>query len=467
MPDARESQHTSASSPSPIQVSSTNLLPLLDISPDALVNVNQTGTIEMVNGQTEAILGYSRKELLGQQLDLLLPQRFHEVHTTHREHYFSNPRTRPMGMGLQLVGQRKDGLEFPLEISLSPLLLDGVLHVVGAIRDVTAQRVLERERLQQLQHIRLQTELVNLSHDAIFVRDSASRVISWNRGAEELYGWTAQEAQGRITHSLLKTRFLTSRSAVDATLEQEGHWEGELTHTRKDGSRVIVECRQVLFRDETGQHTAILEIDRDITQRRQLEQTERVAHAETLARLTFLQQVLDKLPSSVYLVYGPDARLMLANRAAINVWGAEWQADQPMLEFLATNSISLFDEQGHLLALDQYATLRAVQHGETVLHKQEMIRRPGGSSLPILVNAVPLPTQGRWSAALQTLPETEHLKYTQEAVAMVVHQDVTAIKEAEYLKDEFLGIVAHELRTPLAALKGFADMLLVQTARKH
>lgn len=467
MPDARESQHTSASSHSPIQVSSNNLLPLLDISPDALVIVNQTGTIVMVNGQTEAIFGYSRKELLEQQLELLLPQRFHEVHTTHREHYFSNPRTRPMGMGLQLVGKRKDGLEFPLEISLSPLLLDGILHVIGAIRDVTAQRVLERERLQQLQYIRLQTELVNLAHDAIFARDSASRIISWNRGAEELYGWTAQEAQGRITHSLLKTRFHTSRSAVDATLEQEGHWEGELTHTRKDGSRVIVESRQVLFRDETGQPTAILEINRDITQRRQLEHTERVAYAETVARLTFLQQVLDELPSSVYLVYGPDARLMLANRAAINVWGAEWQADQPMLEFLATNSISLFDEQGHPLAPDQYATLRAVQHGETVLHKQEMIRRPGGSSLPILVNAVPLPSQGHWSAALQTLPETEHQRSTQEAVALIVHQDVTAIKEAEYLKDEFLGIVAHELRTPLAALKGFADMLLVQTARKH
>lgn len=418
----------------------------------------------MVNGQTEAVFGYPREELQGQQLEMLLPQHFHKVHTTHRDHYFSNPRTRPMGIGLQLVGQRKDGAEFPVEISLSPLLLDGVLHVVGAIRDVTEQRVAERERLQQLQYIRLQTELINLARDAILVRDPASRVISWNQGAEELYGWTAQEAQGRITHFLLKTHFPVSRSTVVAHLEQEGYWEGELTHTRKDGSSVIVESRQVLFRDEEEHPAAILEIDRDITQRRQLEQTERVVHAETTARLSFLQQVLDALPSGVYIVYGPDARLMLANRAAISVWGAEWQADQPMLEFLTTNGIVLFDEQGHPLAPDQYATLRAVQRGETVLQKQELIHRPGGSSLPLLVNAVPLPSQRRSSAPLQ---ETEQQGSTREAIALIVHQDVTALKEAEYLKDEFLGIVAHELRTPLAALKGFADMLLVQTARKR
>ena len=465
MSDAQESQNTSASSSSaPVYISSTNLLPFLDVSPDALVIVNQAGAIVMVNGQTEAVFGYPREELQGQQLELLLPQHFHKIHTTHRDHYFSNPRTRPMGIGLQLVGQRKDGAEFPVEISLSPLLLDGVLHVVGAIRDVTEQRVAERERLQQLQYIRLQTELINLAHDAILVRDPASRVISWNQGAEELYGWTAQEAQGRITNSLLKTHFPVSCSTVVAHLEQEGYWEGELTHTRKDGSSVIVESRQVLFRDEEEHPAAILEIDRDITQRRQLEQTERVVHAETAARLSFLQQVLDALPSGVYLVYGPDARLMLANRAAISVWGAEWQADQPMLEFLTTNGIVLFDEQGHPLAPDQYTTLRAVQRGETVLQKQELIHRPGGSSLPVLVNAVPLPPQRRWSAPLQ---ETEQQGSTREAIALIVYQDVTALKEAEYLKDEFLGIVAHELRTPLAALKGFADMLLVQTARKR
>ena len=90
MSNARPSQQTSAASlPAPIPISSTNVLPFLDISPDALVIVNPSGTIVMVNRQTDAVFGYARTELLGQQLELLLPQRFHEVHATHRQQYFS------------------------------------------------------------------------------------------------------------------------------------------------------------------------------------------------------------------------------------------------------------------------------------------------------------------------------------------------------------------------------------------
>jgi PAS domain S-box-containing protein len=328
---------------------------------------------------------------------------------------------------------------------------------LGAIRDVSLQRATEQERLRQSQQIGRQAELIDLAHDAILVRDPVNRIISWNRGAEELYGWTAQEALGRVARTLLQTRFPIDFAAVEAQLERDGRWEGELVHTCKNGRSVTVESRQVLVRDDEGQPSAILEINRDVTGRHESEQVAQTMYLETAERLRFMQQVLDNLPSGIYLVYGPEARLLLANRAASSVWGARWQADQPMLEFLAMNGIKLFDAQGHLLQLEQYATLRAVGQGETVLQQQENIRRPDDSTLPVLVNALPLlPGQGSG----QLVPEGE-------AIALVVHQDVTPLKEAEYLKDEFVGIVAHELRTPLAALRGFADMLLVQTARRR
>ncbi len=465
MTDSLESPETHVSpSAASIQITSTGLLQFLDISPDALITVNQTGTIVMVNRQTEALFGYPREDLLGQQLELLLPHRFREAHTVHQEHYFSAPQTRPMGAGLELFGQRKDGTEFPVDISLKPLLLDDVPHALGAIRDVTEQHLAERERLQQLHHIRLQTELINLAHDAILVCDPISRVLSWNRGAEYLYGWTAQEALGRVTHTLLKTSYPLSRSAVDASLEQEGQWEGKLIHTHRDGSSVIVESRQVLVRDEMGQPLAILEINRDITEHRRYELAEQAVHAETAERVAFLQQVLDALPSSVYLVYGADARLLLANRMASRVWGAEWPADQPMLEFLSNNGIEIVDAQGRPFPPSKFATLLAVQKGEPVLHHQEIIRHPDGSSLPVLVNAVLLPSHQDWSALRR---KGEQQALVAKPVVLVVHQDVTALKEAEYLKDEFVGIAAHELRSPLAVLTGYADMLLTQTARGH
>ena len=344
------------------------------------------------------------------------------------------------------------------------MLLDDELLVIGAIRDMSEQHRAERERMQQAEQIRLQADLIELAHDAILIRDSVSRVIFWNKGAEELYGWPSQEALGRISHTLLRTRFPVSRAEVDASLEEHGRWEGELTHTCRDGRVVIVESRQMLVCDVQGHRTAILEINRDITERRHLEQAMQAVHAQAVARLDFLQQIIDALPSSIYLVYGLDARLLLANRAAASSWGAIWHIDQPMLEFLATNGIKIFDAQGQPLMHEHFATLRVVQGGETVLQHQETIRRANGSSLPVLVNAVALDSS-QWKnlAREEAEPTTQYTP--QEPVALVVHQDVSALKEAEYLKDEFIGVAAHELRNPLAVLKGYAEMLVFQTAR--
>jgi len=459
-PDVPSSQ--SRLLPEPLRVASTSLLQLLQLSPDALVIVDRAGHMVMLNEQAAALFGYQQEELCGQRLEVLLPRRLRKTHVTHRERYVTAPLPRPMGAGLHLVGLRKDGSEFPLDISLRPFLLDEHLHTIGAIRDMTDQRRIERQRAQQIQHIRLQTELIHQAHDAILVCDRINRVLSWNRGAEELYGWTAQEALGRATHTLLKTRFPVNLAALEAQLERDGRWEGELIHTRRDGSSVVVESRQVLFQDEEGQPSAILEINRDITERRRQEQTAQATHAEVAARLILLQQVLDAMPSSVYLVYGSDARLLLANQATSRLLGASWQPHQPMLEFLSAHGIRIFDVQGRPLPPDQFATLRAVREGTTVLQQQETIRHPDGSGLPVLVNAVALPPQ---EVQYSWQQETGQQAPAPERLALVIYQDVTALKEAEYLKDEFVGIAAHELRTPIAVLKGFAQTLLVQTRR--
>lgn len=194
----------------------------------------------------------------------------------------------------------------------------------------------------------------------------------------------------------------------------------------------------------------------DVTEAHRL-LVERQAHAETEARRVLLQMVIDELPSGVYLVRGRDARLVLGNRAANEVWGATWQAGQPMTEFLAQNGIRVFHFDGRPLAQSHFATLRAVRNGEVVRHHQEIIRHKDGTALPVLVNAVALDARVLdWNGS-----SDEEI----EPAAIVVQQDVTALKEAERLKDEFIGIAAHELRTPLAVIKGFAQMLITQTAR--
>jgi PAS domain S-box-containing protein len=126
-------------------------------------------------------------------------------------------------------------------------------------------------------------ELITLALDAIIVHTPTGTIISWNLGAKRLYGWTEQEVVGRASHELLQTRFPHSREVIDNLLALHGQWEGQLTHTRRDGRQVIVESRQVLVRDESGQPSTVLEINRDITEREQMQRERVEAHANELA----------------------------------------------------------------------------------------------------------------------------------------------------------------------------------------
>ncbi|MBX5458861.1 MAG: PAS domain S-box protein [Thermogemmatispora sp.] len=431
----------------------------LDLLPDALIVVDEQGHLVQVNAQATTVFGYSREELLGQALDLLLPERFREIHRRHAAHYFKAPRLRPMGIGLHLFARRKDNSEIPVEISLSPLRVGEQLYVIAAVRDMTAQRRAERERALLLQNLSVQGELLNQAYDAIIVRDPLDRILLWNRGAERLYGWPAQEALGRISTRLLKTGFPEGEVAVRTALERDGQWEGELTQVCRDGRLVVVESRQALVRDQQGQVLATLEINRDISERRQ---REREARAMLAGHLSLLEQLFEVLPFAMALVAGEQARLLLANQAVRRVWGADWPPGLPFLEFLQEHGIVISDLRGKALIPEELITLRVLREQQAISLYQEQIRRADGTRLPVLVSALPLhvPPEALQGELLRQCEPGEPL-------ALVIHQDVTPLKEADELKDEFISIAAHELRTPLAALTGYAEMLLRQTERGH
>ena len=212
----------------------------------------------------------------------------------------------------ELTMRRKDGSLLPVELSSSTFLdHDGIEKTGQVVRDITERKIMEqllkqdREYLERrveerTREIRKQAELLNLAHDAIIVRNESESITFWNIGAQEIYGWTKEEALGQPVHYLLQTVFPLPAPVIVDKVQRDGRWEGELFQTCRDGRKIVVLSRWALHRSAPGGMREIMEVNRDITVRKKAGEYNRI----------LIEVSLDPL-----VTIGPDGRITDVNTA--------------------------------------------------------------------------------------------------------------------------------------------------------
>ena len=272
---------------------------LLETLPDAIVAVDRDGTIVQINSQAQALFGYSRSELIGQKVEMLVPESFRRQHHHHRENFAETPKTRRMGADLDLYGRRRNGSEFPVEISLSPVSTENGTFVLSAIRDISdrkriaeelrrANEELHRRTTEQLGEYRSRlASIIDSSEDAIISKNLDGIIASWNKGAERLYGYTPEEAVGKHI-SLLAPR--DRQHEIPEILQRIAGGESvehhESVRVTKDGRHLNVSISVSPLRDAKGDVIGASAIARDVTAQKRAEgQLHQSQKMEAIGRL--------------------------------------------------------------------------------------------------------------------------------------------------------------------------------------
>jgi PAS domain S-box-containing protein len=239
---------------------------IVEAAPSAIIAVDSEGKINLVNAKAQELFGYPPQELLRRPVEMLVPERFRTRHPNYRQGFVAKPSRRAMGAGRNLYGLHKDGHEVPIEIGLTPYESSEGQFTLALIVDIT-------ERSQAEEKIAYQAYLLENVNDAIIGSDENSVLTFWNRAAERMFGWKAEEVLGRSGREILRSEFIdTDRETVLKMLAEHGRWKGESVLYRKDGSQVMMEASTITLRDANGLITGYVSVYRDITERKQAEE---------------------------------------------------------------------------------------------------------------------------------------------------------------------------------------------------
>ncbi|MES2284671.1 MAG: PAS domain S-box protein [Bacteroidota bacterium] len=393
---------------------------LLESAPDAIVIVNNTGIIQLVNSQTEKLFGYTREEIIGKEIEILIPSSYKDVDPAHRKMFFDNPKARQMGRGLNLFGQHNDGREFPVEISLNPFETEDGLLVSVAIRDVTEQK-------QAIQYTR---SLIEASLDPLFTISADGKITDLNEASVKVTGIPREDIIGTDFLNYF-TEPKKAREVYQQVFEKNFVADYPLTIRNISGKLTDVLYNASLYKDNNGKVLGVFAAARDVTQQKLLEKKlieykHFFDHTSDFACIANMQGYFEIINPNFEKVLGYSEKELLENK---------------FVDFVHPDDIE--------------STLKEVEKlktGVVTINFVNRYRKKDGNYLWFDWNTTPDTATGKLYAIARDITEK---KNAETNLTKVLEELARSNQDLE----QFAYIASHDLQEPLRTISSFVQLL--------
>lgn len=406
---------------------------LLECAMVAIVVTDRDGRIVLVNAKTEKLFGYRREELLGQTVEILVPEPLRKAHLEHRTAYLSRPHVRPMGLGVDLVGRRKDGTEFPAEIGLSFIETEDGILVLSFITDISERTRRADDALQQAH--RALHALIHDSPVGIIALDLDGNVTMWNLAAEHIFGWSEREVLHHLPPFVPEDKQEEFRALHNRVLQGEALTGVEIRRQKKDGSMINLSLSTAPLRDARDDIIGVIGVVTDITERKRVSE-----------QLRLQASALESAANGI-IITDRNGTILWVNPAFTNLTGytpEEAIGQTPRILTSGRHERSFYQDLWETILSGRVWT------GEMVN------RRKDGSFYTEEQTVTPVRDERgqitHFIAIKQDITERKRLE--EEA------HDRQRLEDIVRFKSEFIANVSHELRTPLNSIIGFSELLL-------